>query len=169
MAAISRRYFQVHFRDKKFCILIKILLKFVPKGPIDNISALVEIMAWRQIGAKILSQPMLTRFTVAYTCSTRGRWVNSSWPSYAMWLQRSGSSQSSTKPLPESMLTYHKGGLWHSLDNNLTHWTRNKLYTISQTTFSNAFSWMKTNEFRLRFHWTLFLRVQLTMFQHWFR
>ena len=28
---------------------------------------------------------------------------------------------------------------------------------------------MKMYEFRLRFHWSLFLRVQLTIFQHWFR
>ena len=38
-----------------------------------------------------------------------------------------------------------------------------------QTTFSNVFSWMKMYEFRLKFHWTLFLRVQLTISQHWFR
>ena len=37
------------------------------------------------------------------------------------------------------------------------------------TTFSNAFSWMKMYQFRLRFHWNLFLRVQLTISQHWFR
>ena len=36
-------------------------------------------------------------------------------------------------------------------------------------TFSNAFSWMKMYEFRLMFHWSLFIRVQLTIFQHWFR
>ena len=40
---------------------------------------------------------------------------------------------------------------------------------ISQTTFSNAFSWMKMFEFRLKFHWSLFPRVQLTIFQQWFR
>ena len=40
---------------------------------------------------------------------------------------------------------------------------------VSQTTHSNAFSWMKVLEFRLRFHWSLFLGVQLTIFQHWFR
>ena len=40
---------------------------------------------------------------------------------------------------------------------------------ISQTTFSNAFSWMKMLEFRLKFHWRLFPRVQLTISQHWFR
>ena len=51
----------------------------------------------------------------------------------------------------------------------LTHWGRDKLDTISQTTFSSAFSWMKMFEFKLKFHWSLFLRVQLTSFQHWFR
>ena len=40
---------------------------------------------------------------------------------------------------------------------------------IFQTTFSNAFSWMKMFKFLLRFHWSLFPRVQLTIFQHWFR
>ena len=51
----------------------------------------------------------------------------------------------------------------------LTHWGRNKMADIFQTTFSNAFSWMKMYEFRLRFHWNLFLRFELTIFQHWFR
>ena len=40
---------------------------------------------------------------------------------------------------------------------------------IFQTTFSNTFSWMKMYEFQLRFHWSLFLRVQLIISQHWFR
>ena len=39
---------------------------------------------------------------------------------------------------------------------------------ISQTTLSNIFSWMKMLEFLLKFHRSLFLRVQLTIFQHWF-
>ena len=47
--------------------------------------------------------------------------------------------------------------------------SRDKMADISQTTFWNAFSWMKICKFRLRFHWRLFLRVQLTIFQHWFR
>ena len=37
---------------------------------------------------------------------------------------------------------------------------------ISQTTSSSAFSWMKMFEFRLKFQWSLFLRSQLTIFQH---
>ena len=51
----------------------------------------------------------------------------------------------------------------------LTHWGRDKMDAISQTSFSNAFSWMKMFEYRLKFHWSLFLRVQLTISQHWFR
>ena len=51
----------------------------------------------------------------------------------------------------------------------LTHWGRDKMDALSQTTFSSAFSWMKIFRFRLKFLWTLFLRVQLTIFHHWFR
>ena len=54
---------------------------------------------------------------------------------------------------------------WTSL---LTHWGRDKMAIVSQT-LSNAFSWMKMLEFRLGFHWSLFLRFQLTIIQHWFR
>ena len=53
--------------------------------------------------------------------------------------------------------------------NELTHWGRDKMTDVPQTMFSNAFSWMKMYEFRLKFHLSLFLRFQLTIFQHWFR
>ena len=53
--------------------------------------------------------------------------------------------------------------------NNLAHWGHAKMATIFQTSFSNAFYWMKMYEFWLKFHLKLFLRVQLAMFQHWFR
>ena len=51
----------------------------------------------------------------------------------------------------------------------LTHWGRDQMDAISQTTFLSAFSWMKMFEFRFKFHWSVFLMVQLTIFQHWFR
>ena len=41
----------------------------------------------------------------------------------------------------------------------LTHW--GKMATIFQTTYSNAFSWMKMYKLRLRFHWSSLQRVQL--------
>ena len=47
---------------------------------------------------------------------------------------------------------------------HLWFWGRDKMAAIFQTTFSNAFSWMKTYKFRLRFHWSLFPRVQLNIF-----
>ena len=40
---------------------------------------------------------------------------------------------------------------------------RNKMAAIAQTTFSNKFSWMKMYQFRLRFHWNLFLRFESTI------
>ena len=51
----------------------------------------------------------------------------------------------------------------------ISHWSRDKMAATSQTIFWNAFTWMKMCESRLRFHWSLFLRAQLTIFQHWFR
>ena len=33
------------------------------------------------------------------------------------------------------------------------HWGRDKMAAIFQTTFSDAFSWMKMVKFQLRFHW----------------
>ena len=39
----------------------------------------------------------------------------------------------------------------------LKHWGWYKMAAVSQTTLSSAFSWMKILEFRLRFHWSLFL------------
>ena len=53
------------FVNETFCILIKISLKFVPQGSIHNDSALASIMAWRRIGGKALSVPMLIRFSDA--------------------------------------------------------------------------------------------------------
>ena len=44
-----------------------------------------------------------------------------------------------------------------------------KMADISQTILSGAFSWMKSFVFWLKFHWSLFLKVQLTISQHWFR
>ena len=47
--------------NEKFCILIS--LKFVPMGPIDNESVLVQVMAWHLTGNKPLSEPMRTQST----------------------------------------------------------------------------------------------------------
>ena len=50
----------------------------------------------------------------------------------------------------------------------LTHWVQDKMAAIFQTTFLNAFSWMKMYDFILIFHSSLFQRVQLIILQLWF-
>ena len=47
------------FFNENVKIFIKISLKFVPKGPINNIAALVQIMACRRPGDKPLSEAMM--------------------------------------------------------------------------------------------------------------
>ena len=44
-------------------------MKFVPKGPINNIPELVQIMAWRRPGDKPLSEPMMVSLTT-HICVT---------------------------------------------------------------------------------------------------
>ena len=54
------------FFNEKFCILIQISLKFVRNGQIENKSALVQVMAWRQTGDKPLPELMLIHSTHKY-------------------------------------------------------------------------------------------------------
>ena len=51
--------FKCLFLNENVWITIKILLNFVPQGPIYNIPEFVQIMAWRRPGGKPLSEPML--------------------------------------------------------------------------------------------------------------
>ena len=67
--------FKCIFFNENFWIPIKISLKFVPKGPINNIPALVQIMAWRRPGDKPLSEPMMVSL-LTHICVTRPQWVN---------------------------------------------------------------------------------------------
>ena len=53
------------FLNENIWIAINISLSFVPKGPIDNIPALVQIMAWRRSGDKPLSEPMMVSLLTA--------------------------------------------------------------------------------------------------------
>ena len=73
-----------HFEDDIFkCIFlnanawipITFSLKFVPQGPINNMPALVQIMAWRLPGDKPLSEPMMVSLPT-HIWVTRPQWVN---------------------------------------------------------------------------------------------
>ena len=69
--------FKCIFLDENVWIAIHISLRIVPKGSINNILALVQIMAWRRSGDKPLSEPMMVRLPT-HICVTRPRWVNKS-------------------------------------------------------------------------------------------
>ena len=66
--------FKSIFLNENVWISIKISLKFVPKCPINNIPALVQIMAWRWPGDKSLSEPMMVSLPMNI-CVTPPQWV----------------------------------------------------------------------------------------------
>ena len=79
-----------HFQDIFKCIFlnenvkisIKISLKFVPKGPVNYITALNQIMAWCRPGDKSLSEPMMVSL-LTQICITLPQWVK-----YVLWYSK---------------------------------------------------------------------------------
>ena len=67
--------FKCIFLNKDVCFPTKISLKFVPNGPINNTPALFQIMVWRPLGDKPLSEPMVVSL-LTHICITRPQWVN---------------------------------------------------------------------------------------------
>ena len=63
------------FLNENVWISINISLKFVPRGPINNIPTLVQVMAWRRPGDKPLSEQMMVRL-LTHICVTQPQWVN---------------------------------------------------------------------------------------------
>ena len=62
------------FLNENVSISIKISLKFILKCPINSIAALVQILAWRRLGDKPLSETMLIIF-LTHIYVTRPQWV----------------------------------------------------------------------------------------------
>ena len=92
-------------------------------------------------------------------------------PAGAPWLWRSVMQidKVSQEPARLRMLAPFHGTFfshWKFIVQCLTHWGRDKMDAILQTTFSNAFSWMKMHEFRLRFLWSLFLSFLVSLLTH---
>ena len=63
---LSDNNFKYIFLNENYKIPIRISLKFVPRSPIVNKPALVQVMAWRRTGDKPLPELMLTQSTDAY-------------------------------------------------------------------------------------------------------
>ena len=119
------------FLNAKFCISIRISLKFFSKGPVDNKSVLVQVMAWRRTGDRPLCESMLSQFTDAYM----RHWGEMSLIAFV----RTGMKRTLLLTPFEQRLNYqHKICL---------HWGRNKMAAILQMTFWNSFFWMAMHEF----------------------
>ena len=75
MNNISQTTFSNVFSSiKMFEFRLKFHWSFVPKGPINNIPALVQIMAWRCSVDKPLSEPMMVSLPT-HICVDRPQWV----------------------------------------------------------------------------------------------
>ena len=88
--------FKYIFLNENVTISLKISLKFVPKGPINNISALVQIMAWRCSGDKPLSEPMMVSLPT-HICVTWPQWVNKALFSLHGWTTTNWAAFTTTK------------------------------------------------------------------------
>ena len=66
--------FKCIFLNENVWIPIEISLTFVPKDLINNIPALVQIMAWRPPGDKPLSEPMVVSLLM-HICVTQSQWI----------------------------------------------------------------------------------------------
>ena len=149
----------MHLLNETVLISIKISLKFIPKGPINNIPALVQIMAWRRPGAKPLSEPMLpTLLTHIYV--TRPQWVKSVSPKLL-----------TADPHVMMRYTFDKSYGWFSSDQMNQHdaliqfvrflvlhkmyvsghflWC--KIYWLLALTHHHWFHWVKFNRFKWNF------------------
>ena len=80
------------------------------------------------------------------------RWVYSLWSGNCLFID---------KPLPKLMATCYESD--HTNTFQLTHLPMDIMAAISQTIFSDAFLWMKSFVIWLKFHWSLFVRVQFTI------
>ena len=103
--------FKCIFENEYEWISPRISLKIVPKVRINNIPALVQIMAWRRPGDKPLSEPMMASLLM-HICVTRPQWVNllRSSDIVCQWTPSSlvlvmANHLVSAKPLPKPVLT----------------------------------------------------------------
>ena len=62
------------FLNENVFVSLKISMKFAPEVQINNISAMVQIMAWPRPGDKPLSEQIMVRL-LTHICVTRPQWV----------------------------------------------------------------------------------------------
>ena len=97
-------------------------------------------------------------------------WRRVDWNFYRIWITSKNSWNGSQCKLDNPITddsNQSRPGMSVLRNARLTHWGRDQIDAMSQTRFSNAFPRMKMNEFGIGFHWSLFLRFELTIVRHW--
>ena len=128
--------FKCIFLNESIWISFEISLKFVPKGPINNIPALVQIMAWRRPGDKPFSETMLVCL-LTNICVTRPQWVNvpgrdHQWVPFTKVSNADHWCVFDVRPIK---LLKHSCDRcfqtpWHSCDVSVMIWTRDSLQNV---------------------------------------
>ena len=125
----------------------------MPQDNTDDLSTLIQAMAW--------------------CCQGQSHYLSQCWPSFM-------TPYGITRPQWKCVCVFfQKGSLvrgqncacsypgpWYSQANVKTHLPLDKMAAILQTVFSDVFSWMKSFVFWIKFHWSLFLKVQLSINLH---
>ena len=129
--------FKPIFLNENIQISIKISLKFVPKEPVNNIPALVQIMAWRRPGDKPLSETMMI-ISLTHICVTRPQWVKA-WP----W-------DTQIRPRAHNRVNRHSG---HTSSSQVSYGVSNVIIlkrtdhkNIERQTAHNIVSWPKPKQ-----------------------
>ena len=89
---LSDDIWKLIFFHENCCILIQIQLEFVRRVQLVLIQHWVRYWLGTCLAAKPISEPMMAKLIKTYICITLPQWVNSLWPSYAIWWQISWST-----------------------------------------------------------------------------
>ena len=116
------------FFNENVSISIKCSPKFVPIGPINNIPALVQIMAWHRPADKPLFEPMMV-ILPTHLCGSRPQWVNSLGLSDAICRHTTWSTLVQVIHYLNQYWLIITGVLWHSPNGNCTGVVRD-IYTL---------------------------------------
>ena len=102
------------FLNENDIIPIRISLKFVPKGPIDNKAALVQVMAWRWTGDHYLNQCWPSSLT--HICGTRWRWRNKTKEAMTLY-----ASNDTWKKIAANIIMFSNSVYWHCISLVIIH------------------------------------------------
>ena len=158
MDAIFQKTFSNGFSwIKNVWISIKIWFKFVPRGPVSNIPALVQIMAWHRPSDNPLSESMGVSL-MTYIGVNRPRQVKQI---ILPWCYETTSRNNVTKRFTGNLLFVHLSNIWFM---KLASWVHMRTIIpfkegcwVSDITWSNAellfIGWTLRNKLKRNWYW----------------